>query len=245
MAFNGAGAGTPPPPAPMPQPAPLAPPAAGPGPGRALGVLPALVTANGVAWLLLIPAVLLLMGDGIQVATAQQKLRFFIGAVVVLGGCALVNALFSLALGRALARLEGPRPARAFVSGGLLQFTAVTSGVLAFGRTDEWRDETMARTVIGLAVVWAMYGFGHLQQSRAARHLAPRASVVHAVTGFAGLCWLPLQGLRLDLDDFGAAGIALAVTQGVCALAFPVVIGVVWLRYAVGLRRITRTPAVG
>ena len=94
----------------------------------------------------------------------------------------------------------------------------------------------------GLTVAWAAYGFGHFQQSRAARHLAPRASVVHGVAGFVGLFWLPLLGFELDLDDYGAAGMALGVTQAVFGLAFPFVIGVVWLRYAAGLRRIAATP---
>ncbi|MFD3844054.1 hypothetical protein ACFWWC_49020 [Streptomyces sp. NPDC058642] len=228
MAFNGGGPITQPPDSAAP-PTSLC---------RGLGSLPRLVTVNGVLWLLLLPAIAAIIGDGIETATAEQKLTFFIGTVVVIGGACLVNALFSLAMGRALALVEGPKAARAFMSGGLLQFTSAATGMLAFGRWETWSDETTQLTVGGLATAWLAYSYGHFQQARAARHIAPKAWLWHAVTPAVGLFWVPVVGFELDLDEYGVAGIALAIAQVVCGLAFPIVIGVVWLRYGAGLRRI-------
>ncbi len=213
--------------------------------GGRLGVLPRLVAVNGVLWLLLLPAAAALVGDGIPTESSGDQVALFIGLVAFLGGTALVNALFSLVMGRALARVEGPKAARAFASGGLLQFTATVSGTLAFGRWDAWTEESMGWTVGGLGVVWLTYGYGHLQQARAARRIAPRAWTVHAWAAFVGLFWVPVLGFELDLDDHGPAGIVLGITQVVCGLAFPIVVGIVWLRYAAGLRRSERnSPAL-
>lgn len=239
MTFDGTTAGM----QPVPPPPATPPPGPAPDPARPLGGLPALVTANGIAWLLLWPFAIAATGGSVSTATAKEQQAFYFGTVVFLGACTLVNALFSLAMGRALMRLGGRRPAQAFMAGGLLQFIALTTGALAFGRSDDWNDHSLVRYVGGLTATCAAYGFGHFMQSRAARHLAPRASAVHAVTGFVGLFWVPLLALELDLDDFGAAGIALGITQAVFGLAFPFVIGVVWLRYAAGLRRFEPQPA--
>jgi hypothetical protein len=205
-----------------------------------LGVLPRLVTVNGVLWLLLLPTAAALVGDGISTSSSDEQVGLFIGLVVFLGGAALVNALFSVVMGRALARVEGPKAARAFASGGLLQFSVAVSGTLAFGRWDAWTDETMWWTIGGLGVVWLAYGYGHLQQARAARRIAPQAWMVHAWAPFVGLFWLPVLGFELDLDDYGPFGIVLGIAQAACGLAFPIVVGIVWLRYAAGLRRLVR-----
>lgn len=208
--------------------------------GRQLGILPRLVTVNGVLWLLLLPTAAVLVGDGISTSSSDEQVGLFIGLVVFLGGAALVNALLSLVMGRALARVEGPKAARGFAAGGLLQFTAAVSGTVAFGRWESWTEDSMWWTVSGLGVVWLAYGYGHLQQARAARRIAPRAWMVHAWAAFGGLFWLPVLGFELDLDDYGPAGIVLGIVQAVCGLAFPMVVGVVWLRYAAGLRRLVR-----
>lgn len=208
--------------------------------GGQLGVLPRLVTLNGVLWLLLLPAAAALMGDGISTASSDEQVGLFIGLVVFLGSTALVNALFSLVMGRALAQVEGPKVARLFAAGGLLQFTAAVSGTFVFGRWDAWAEESMWWTVGGLGVVWLAYAYGHLQQARAARRIAPRAWRVHAWAAFVGLFWLPVLGFELDLDDYGPAGIGLGIVQAACGLAFPIVVGIAWLRYAAGLRRLVR-----
>ncbi|WP_406278325.1 hypothetical protein OHT93_36885 [Streptomyces sp. NBC_00191] len=235
MVFNGGG-----PAASMQPPVPTAPPAP-PVVGGGLGVLPTLVTINGVLWLLFLPAVVALIGDGVSVKTDEQRTTVFVATIAVLGGAALVNALFSLVMGRALAIVEGPRPARAFMAGGLLQFTAAAGGTLAAGPMEAWSEETVWRTVGVLTATWVVYGYGHFQQARAARRIAPKAWVVHAGMASSGLAWMPVRGFDPYLEDFGAAGVATMIISGVCFLAFPFVVGVVWLRYGAGLRRTARS----
>jgi hypothetical protein len=193
---------------------------------------------NGIAWLLLLPAIAALTAGGVQVATAQEKITFFISVVAVLGGGALINALFSLALARGLALREGPGPMRLVLIGGFVQFAAVVSGALAFGRMDTWEGDPSIGTILGLILTWLVYGTGHLLQAIASRRLAPVASVVHAVFGFVGLVAVPLLGFQIDFDhEPGVGGIMLSVAQAVLGLTFPFVIGIVWLRYAAGLRK--------